>query len=387
MAAIQKYLDRSVEVLQRFGFLDKAQEESQLANLLEDTVSVDEARVVNIAKTVRHIGAFSQLVREKVQDMNVSDRYADVTQMFDSIREDSKRVLAQLEDGKIDFKERMSNWWMRLRRGTTHDRFEKIRDVYGAVSKDTKEQLENEDAIMNAYIDVRFALKEAEILSQEVLKKQTEILDTARAEFKGTVDAVEAYNGEDTAEKSRLELKRDETRRLFEDQDRRYQLIKDVSENLSMGYNVGETLVAKLKQTHDVKEQVYRRSATFFTTNEHVFTTLDAVYTSQLGLHETTQTLEAMREGANKGLEDVAELGRDLERAALKAGYGSVYNPQSVQKLVDAIVSYQEESIQTINQLRVESAQNAKEIGRIVEEGKKRVKEAIFKYTPQLHSA
>ena len=387
MAAIQKYLDRSVEVLQRFGFLDKAQEESQLANLLEDTVSVDEARVVNIAKTVRHIGAFSQLVREKVQDMNVSDRYADVTQMFDSIREDSKRVLAQLEDGKIDFKERMSNWWMRLRRGTTHDRFEKIRDVYGAVSKDTKEQLENEDAIMNAYIDFRFALKEAEILSQEVLKKQTEILDTARAEFKGTVDAVEAYNGEDTAEKSRLELKRDETRRLFEDQDRRYQLIKDVSENLSMGYNVGETLVAKLKQTHDVKEQVYRRSATFFTTNEHVFTTLDAVYTSQLGLHETTQTLEAMREGANKGLEDVAELGRDLERAALKAGYGSVYNPQSVQKLVDAIVSYQEESIQTINQLRVESAQNAKEIGRIVEEGKKRVKEAIFKYTPQLHSA
>ena len=387
MAAIQKYLDRSVEVLQRFGFLDKAQEESQLANLLEDTVSVDEARVVNIAKTVRHIGAFSQLVREKVQDMNVSDRYADVTQMFDSIREDSKRVLAQLEDGKIDFKERMSNWWMRLRRGTTHDRFEKIRDVYGAVSKDTKEQLENEDAIMNAYIDFRFALKEAEILSQEVLKKQTEILDTARAEFKGTVDAVEAYNGEDTAEKSRLELKRDEARRLFEDQDRRYQLIKDVSENLSMGYNVGETLVAKLKQTHDVKEQVYRRSATFFTTNEHVFTTLDAVYTSQLGLHETTQTLEAMREGANKGLEDVAELGRDLERAALKAGYGSVYNPQSVQKLVDAIVSYQEESIQTINQLRVESAQNAKEIGRIVEEGKKRVKEAIFKYTPQLHSA
>ena len=386
MAAIQKYLDRSVDVLKRFGFLDKAQEESQLANLLEDVVNIDEARVVSIAKTVRHIGAFSNLVRERVQDTNVSDRYADITQMFDSIREDSKRVIAQLSDGKIDFKERISNLWMRLRRGTTHDRFEKIRDVYGAVSKDTKEQLENEEAIMNAYIDFRFALKEAEILSQEVLKKQTEILDTARTEFVEAIDIVEAYKERDSAEKSRLELKRDESRRLFEDQDRKYQLIKDVSENLSMGYNVGETLVTKLKQTHDVKEQVYRRSATFFTTNEHVFTTLDAVYTSQLGLHETTQTLEAMKEGANKGLEDVAELGRDIERAALKAGYGSVYNPQSVQKLVDAIVSYQEESIQTINQLRLESSQNAKEIGRIVDEGKKRAKEAILKYTPQLQS-
>ena len=387
MVAIQKYLDSSVEVLQRFGFLDKAQEESQLAGLLEDIVSVDEARVVSIAKTVRHIGAFSDLVREKVQDTKVSDRYADITKMFDSVREDSKRVLTQLDDGKIDFKERMSNWWMRLSRGTTHDRFEKIRKAYQAVSRDTKEQLENEDSIMNAYIDFRFALKEAEILSQEVLKKQTEILDTSRAEFKGAVEAVEEYAGRDPAEKSRLELKRDEAKRLFGEQDRKYQLVKDVAESLSIGYNVGETLVSKLKQTHDVKEQVYRRSATFFTTNEHVFTTLDAVYTSQSGLHETTQTLEAMKEGANRGLEDVAEIGRDLERAALKAGYGSVYDPKSVQKLVDAIVSYQEESIQTINQLRVESAQNAKEIEKIVTDGKKRVKEAILRYTPQLQSA
>ena len=386
MAAIQKYLDRSVEVLERFGFLDRAQEESQLANLLEDIVSVDEPRVVSIAKTVRHIGDFSELVREKVQDTNVSDRYADITYLFDSVREDSKRVIVQLKDGKIDLKERISNLWMRLRRGTTHDRFEKIKDAYEAVSRDTKVQLENEEATMNAYIDFRFALKEAEILSQEVLQRQTEILDTARVEVQKSVDAVEKYDGKDSAEKSKLELKRDEAKRLFGDEDRRYQLIKDVSENLSMGYNVGETLVAKLKQTHDVKEQVYRRAITFFTTNEHVFTTLDAVYNSQLGLHETTQTLEAMKEGANKGLEDVAELGRDLERAALKAGYGSVYNPQSVQKLVDAIVSYQEESIQTINQLRFESAQNTREIGRIVDEGKKRAKEAILKYTPQLQS-
>ena len=335
---------------------------------------------------MRHIGDFSELVREKVQDTNVSDRYADITYLFDSVREDSKRVIVQLKDGKIDLKERMSNLWMRLRRGTTHDRFEKIKDAYEAVSRDTKVQLENEEATMNAYIDFRFALKEAEILSQEVLQRQTEILDTARVEVQKSVDAVEKYDGKDSAEKSKLELKRDEAKRLFGDEDRRYQLIKDVSENLSMGYNVGETLVAKLKQTHDVKEQVYRRAITFFTTNEHVFTTLDAVYNSQLGLHETTQTLEAMKEGANKGLEDVAELGRDLERAALKAGYGSVYNPQSVQKLVDAIVSYQEESIQTINQLRFESAQNTREIGRIVDEGKKRAKEAILKYTPQLQS-
>jgi len=379
MAAIQKYLDGAVDVLKKFGFLDRVQEESQLAVLLEDVVQVDEARVVAIAKTVRHMSAFNDLVRERVQDMKVSDRYADITQKFDSIREDAKRVLAQLSDGKIDFKERMSNWWMRLRRGTTHDRFEEIKKMYQSVSRDTKGQLENEEQIIDAYIDFRFALKEAEILSQEVLKRQTEILEASKQAVKTTSNAVKAYRG-DAAGKSRLELQRDEARRAFEQEDKKYQLIKDVAENLSVGYNVGETLVAKLKQTHDIKDQVLRRSVTFFTTNEHVFTTLDAVYTSQLGLHETTQTLEAMKTGANKGLESVAELGVELERSALKAGYGSVYSPQSVQKLVDAVVSYQEESRQTINQLREESTQNAVEIARIVDDGKRRASEAISKY-------
>jgi len=379
MAAIQKYLDGAVDVLKKFGFLDRVQEESQLAVLLEDVVQVDEARVVAIAKTVRHMSAFNDLVRERVQDMKVSDRYADITQKFDSIREDAKRVLAQLSDGKIDFKERMSNWWMRLRRGTTHDRFEEIKKMYQSVSRDTKGQLENEEQIIDAYIDFRFALKEAEILSQEVLKRQTEILETSKQAVKTTSGAVKAYRG-DAAGKSRLELQRDEARRAFEQEDKKYQLIKDVAENLSVGYNVGETLVAKLKQTHDIKDQVLRRSVTFFTTNEHVFTTLDAVYTSQLGLHETTQTLEAMKTGANKGLESVAELGVELERSALKAGYGSVYSPQSVQKLVDAVVSYQEESRQMINQFRGESTQNAIEIARIVDDGKRRASEAISKY-------
>jgi len=380
---IQKYLDGAVDVLKRFGFLDKAEEESRLASILADVTSVDEERVVAIAKVVRHMGSFNALVRENVQGMTVSDRYADIAQKFDSIREDAGRVLKQLEDGKIDLRERMSNWWMRIRRGTTHERFGQIKRIHESVAGDTKTQLERENTILDAYIDFRFALKGAEILAQEVLRTQEGALETARGTLKGASEAVETYKEGDAAEKSRLELRRDEAKREFEQQDRRYQLIKDVAENLSMGYNVGETLVSKLKQTHDVKEQVYRRAITFFATNEHVFTTLDAVYTSQLGLHEATRTSESMRAGVNRGLEDVAELGTALEGAALRAGYGSTYNPQSVQKLVDAVVSYQEESRKTIEQLRTESTKNAQEISAIVEAGKKRARDAIVRYDPK----
>jgi uncharacterized protein YaaN involved in tellurite resistance len=143
---------------------------------------------------------------------------------------------------------------------------------------------------------------------------------------------------------------------------------------------VGETLVTKLKQTHDVKDQVYRRAVTFFTTNEHVFTILGTVYTSQQGLHEATQSTEALKEGVNKSLEDVADLGRELEKAALKAGYGSTISPASLEKLVTAISDYQVESLQMIAELRKESEANAKEIRRVVEEGKKRYQDTLAKF-------
>jgi hypothetical protein len=296
------------------------------------------------------------------------------------VREDSKRLIAQLDDGRISLAERASNLWMKLRRGTPSDRFEGILEVYQQVSRDTKEQLQKEQAIMNGYIDFRFALKEAEIAAREMQTTQRGHLERARQALAAAQAAVDAAGSAGAPERSRLELARDQATHAFQGEDRAFQLLKDVAENLSIGYDVGETLIAKLKQTHDVKDQVYRRSVTFFTTNEHVFTILGAVYTSQHGLHEATQSTEALKAGVNKGLEDVAELGRELERAALKAGYGSTISPASVEKLVGAISSYQVESLELIASLRKESEQNAREIRRVVEEGKRRTQETLAKF-------
>jgi len=379
MANIQKYLGQALQVLDKYGIIPK-EGESKLVSLLTEVAPVDEPKVLAIAKTVKYMHTFNEMVRENVEAIHFSDRYNKVTELFNSIRDDSKKLIKQLDDGKIDGKEKMENLWMKLVRGTPHKRFDKITGLYDSVSKDTEIQLDKELAIMQGYMDFRTAIKESEILAHEVKKKQEGIRTQAEEVFKKAIAAVNDYKGADDAEKARFELARDETKRAFDTEDRKYQLIKDVAENLTIGYNVGDTLVAKLKQTHDIKDQVYRRAITFFTTNEHVFTTMDAVYASQHGLHEQTQTIEAMKEGANKGLEDVAELGDKLEKEALKAGYGSTLNPASVQKLVDAVVNYQVESVALIKQLRVESDKNAREIAAIVEDGKKRFQDAVFKY-------
>jgi hypothetical protein len=233
---------------------------------------------------------------------------------------------------------------------------------------------------MDAYIDFRFAVKEAEILSRELLEFQVKNLEAAKNKLAKAHDAVAKAANADESKQSRLELARDEAHRHFQNEDRNYQLIKDVAENLSIGYDVGETLITKLKQTHDVKDQVYRRSVTFFTTNEHVFTILSSVYTSQHGLHEASQATEALKKGANKGLEDVATLGHELERAALKAGYGSTIAASSVEKLVKSISDFQIDSLTMIADLRKQSEENSHEIRRVVEEGKQRYQETLAKY-------
>ena len=86
-----------------------------------------------------------------------------------------------------------------------------------------------------------------------------------------------------------------------------------------------------------------------------------------------------MKTGVNKGLEDIADLGRELN-AALKAGYGSTINPESVQKLVDAISGFQVESLEMIADLRKESEESAKEIRKTVEEGKQKYQETLARH-------
>jgi len=340
---------------------------------------LDEAKVLAIANTIKYMGVFNAMVRENVENIEIGHRYVEITQLFDSVRADSKTLIGQLDDGKISVQERMQNLWMMIRRGTPQSRFEKIAEVYQEVSKSTKDQLDREQTIMEGYIDFRFSLKEAEILAREVLEVQVSHLEQAKASLAAAQQAVDDFSG-DESQRSRLELSRDEARDEYEKQDRYYQLLKDVAENLSIGYDVGETLVTKLKQTHDVKDQVYRRSVTFFTTNEHVFTILGTVYASQHGLHEATQATEALKAGANKGLEDVAELGRKLERAALQAGYGSTISVASVEKLVTAISDFQIESLTLVADLRKESEENAREIRRVVEAGKRRQQETLAKF-------
>ena len=373
-----QYLDQATGTLRDLGIAPVRPDFTPINALLEKISDLDQDRIAVISRTLGQTEVFNEVVRDQTQAMEIGRRYEDIAKAFNSIRDDSKAMVDQLEDGKIDFTERVANIWMKLTRGDIADRFDKIRATYLDVTKSTKDQIEREAKILDAYHDFRGALKQSEVLALEVLKKAEVKLDAAKSELTKASEMVSNYTGTDPAERANFELKRDEQLRALQDEDKRYQIAKDLADNLTISYNTSEVIMARLNQTTNVKERVYAQAVSFFSTNNSVLTALKASFTGLVGLHESTQSLEAMKEGVSKSIEVLSQLGDKVQEAAVRAGYGPTIRANTVVKLVDSITNFQEKSFGIIEEMRKLSTQNSQEIRTAVEDGKRRLEALIL---------
>jgi hypothetical protein len=368
-----QYLDKAVGAIRDLGIWPESSAEQPITGLLNEITHLDETKVILIGRTLTQASAFNEVVRSQVAAMNVGDRYEEITDGFNSIRDDAKGMVDQLEDGKLDLMERVGNVWMKVSRGDIPARFDKIRDTYLDVSKETKNQIDREHIILEAYRDFRGALKQAEVMALELLDGATRELESKKSALQAAGDALTAFSSGTPADRARLEMTRDEKLRDLQNEERRYQIAKDLSDNLTISYSTSEVIMARLMQTTNAKERVYQQSVSFFSTNETVFTALSASFTGLFGLHESTETLNAMKEGVSKSLETLSEIGGKVQEEALKAGYGPTIRADAVKKLVDSVVSFQEKSRTIIDEMRVQATKNSAEIRDAVEDGKKRL--------------
>ena len=356
-ASPMQYLDKAMNGLHDLGLIPQGQtQEAPIIALLNQIAGLDEGRVTAIARTLSQASLFNDVVREQVQAMEIGERYEEIVDAFNSIRDDAKKMVDQIDDGKLDTFERISNVWMKVTRGDIASRFDDIKDTYLEVTDATQDQIQREQTILEAYQDFRGALKQSE---------------AAKGEVNAAMKTVEAYQGGEAVERARLEMARDQAVRALQNEEKRYQIAKDLSDNLTVSYNTSEVVMARLLQTTNAKERVYAQAVSFFSTNEVVLTALSASFTGMFGLHEGTQTVEAMKEGVSRSLEDLAEIGGKVQEAAVRAGYGPTIRADAVKKLVDSVVTWQTRSREIIEEMRKQSTANAEEIRDAVEEGKR----------------
>jgi hypothetical protein len=372
-----QYLDKAVGALRDAGLMPSKVEPAPINALLEKISDLEPEKIQAIARTLGQASTFNEVVRQQVSDMVIGERYKAITGGFNSIRDDAKSMVDQLADNKIDVFERATNVWMKISRGDISARFDKIKGTYLDVTKDTKGQIDREHVILEAYRDYRGALKQAEVLALEVLKTATAKLEAERGALKGASEKLANFAGTEPAERARLELARDEQLRRVQDEEKRYQIAKDLSDNLTISYNTSEVVMGRLQQTTNAKERIYAQAISFFSTNDSVLTALKASFTGMVGLHESTQTLNEMKEGVSKSLESISEVGDKVQEEAVKAGYGPTVRADAVKKLLDSVVGFQERSQQIIQEMRKLSTQNSAEIRDAVEDGKRRIAKLV----------
>ena len=367
-----QYLDRALETVQDMGLKPESSGEDPIGALLDQITELDKDKVTIIARTLAEASTFNEIVRNEIAGMKIGERYDDVVDQFNSIRDDAKMLVDQLEDGKLSTWER-DNIWMKVARGDVATRFDDIQKTYLDVAADSKDQIKREQRILSAYQDYRGAYKQAQILALDILKSAEARLEARQKSLTQASDAVANFAGSEPAERAKLELSRDVKLRDLQEEEKRYQIAKDLADNLTVGYNTSEIIMTRLLQTTNAKERVYQQAITFFSTNEAVLTALKASFTGLFGLHESTQTLEAMKKGVSDSLETISDVGDKVQIEAIKAGYGPTVRADAVKKLVDSVVSFQERSREIINEMRALATRNSEEIRDAVEDGKRRM--------------
>ncbi|MCE6981981.1 merozoite surface protein 3b, partial [Pseudomonas frederiksbergensis] len=143
-------------------------------------------------------------------------------------------------------------------------RFNDIRDNYLQVCKSANDQISRETVILESYMDFRMAMKAAEVEAQQVLAIAGQALEQRTAELNEANQQVAAAESAEPAQRAALELRRDEAVRALQDEDKRYQIVKDIADDLKVGYNTAEMVFARINQVHVIKERQYQRMVSFF---------------------------------------------------------------------------------------------------------------------------
>ncbi|AMW83953.1 merozoite surface protein 3b [Pseudomonas yamanorum] len=370
---MSNYLDRALTGLRTLGInLLQPVPDAPVLVLLDRVAQYDTAKVTAIAAVLQQSTTFNSVVREQIAGMDISTRFMDITQSFTSIREDAAAMAGWMDDGRLDTLEKLKLSWMNLRRGSIPSRFSEIRENYLQVCKSANDQISRETVILEAYLDFRMAMKAAEVDAQQVLALAGQVLEQRTQALNEANAQVTAAETLAPAERAALELRRDEAVRALQDEDKRYQIVKDIADDLKVGYNTAEMVFARINQVHVIKERQYQRMVSFFSTNEVVLTGLAVSFTSNSGLAEATNTLNATTDGISKGLEALGSTGNTQLEAAVKASYGSTIKVDSVRALAEATLSFQTDMHGLTETYRAESSNASRDIAEAVEEAKRK---------------
>ncbi len=369
-------LQSAIDKIKGLGLRSEPKGPQAIVTIIEAIKDVDEEAALFVARTLAEQVVFDQLVVSKISGIAVGDEYTEINEGFNSIREEAKAAVTDAASGrKKGLLASVASFFKEATEGDISDRFKKIEERFEQVTTSLEAQLKGEAEILAAYKLFRNALGRSHVAALEIKKKLDTILANAKEKAAAAQAAVDAAPSEDEAARVSLALERDAANDQRDREDSRWQVAKDLAESLQIAYSVTEVTMKKLEDTSKLKDRIWRRAVTFFATNRSTLAALKANYSATVGLAQGTNALDAMTDGVNKSLEDLADVTGKVNEKAIRSGYGATIDPNSVGKLVDALIAETEQTIPLIEEMRVFATESAASIDAKVEEGKQRYSE------------
>lgn len=372
-------LQKAVDIVKSAGLRNEVRKPQAIVAIIEEIKDVDPDLVYFIARTLGEQVAFDDLVVQKISGVAVGDDYKEITAAFDSIRQDAKEAAQNAADGDEGFFDKIVGFFKEATKGDVAERFAKIEDRFEQVTSALAAQLKGEKEILDAYQLFRVALGQSQVAAAKVKEKLQVLLDDANAKLAAAQKAVDDATAVDEATKLSLQIARDSARNAASLAETRYDVGKDLAENLMIAYSVTDVTMKKLEGTSKLKDRIYKRSVSFFATNRSTLASLKANYNASIGLAEGTNALDSMTDGINKSLTDLAEVSGQIDRKAIKSGYGATIDAGVVKALTNALMTEMEEYSKLVSESRAEATKNADEIRADVEESQRRYTEIATK--------
>ncbi|MEM8702980.1 MAG: cell surface protein, partial [Pseudomonadota bacterium] len=88
-----QYLDRALSTLRDIGITPESEADAPINALLEQISELSPDKVLVISRTLSQASNFNEVVRTQVQQMDIGERYEEITNAFNSIRDDAKALV------------------------------------------------------------------------------------------------------------------------------------------------------------------------------------------------------------------------------------------------------------------------------------------------------
>lgn len=376
-------MEKALSLFKSVGINISSPKESgadQISGLMKDLLPFGDTDLTAILRTMRVMNQVQDRIRNELTQVEAGERYVEMAKDFTSIRKDGKRMLEQVEAGKTTIMDRVANTWMDFSRGSIQKRYNSIEEVATAIHADSAKTLKTMRAVSQAYDEARSGFQEARILAGNIRNKTKASWDQAKEALSaadGHLSELREMGADDNSINIAV-LNRDAQLSAAREAERLYDLATDLYNNLSVGYETGDVISVRLNQASTVHERALSQSITFFQTNSHVLTALSAAASSLRSIHETTQGVETMKKGIDDALGDLGTTGNKILEAGIRAGYGATINPNTIRKLMDDIITFQENQHVIKNEMRAEAENAEKEIRQITEDGRERISKLII---------